>query len=225
MVQFTLHYPTFVAALSFRTNCPPQSMAGKSYGVNDTISIEKIVKFCCQGKLGFIHILRSISRDFPSKLKKETRKAAFDSSASFKYIERAMIQTYFKLRSTSFALLSWIFIAAFMLDAANVEDLVLNNIVIHDDADVISPPEPGLSTAPHVFPITGKLTPPKSGKNLQATSLPSIRVIYDQDSISLAPESAGEDLSMDLYLHESFLDPVSYTSCSSLYLLHCSLLI
>ncbi len=124
----------------------------------------------------------------------------------------------------SFLLLGtvWAFVGMYFIDAANLDDLLPGAIVIHPEANDSSPDGSTLG-----FTSDGRVpqkTQSKSHKN-ERTAPHTLRVIVDQDSPSLAAESLVTTLTPTDLPEDPIHVASSFTPSSSLYLLHCALLI
>lgn len=129
-------------------------------------------------------------------------------------------------KSKIFFALSWLFIAALFADGANIDDLLPGIVVVHSDEDNAAQTEAELLTAlPAKTPVRSHSLPQYPQKKADSQPTSPLRIIYDQDSDSLAANPVS--------LAESFIPlppetPVEYESASSvhsLYLVNCSLLI
>jgi len=128
--------------------------------------------------------------------------------------------------SKIFLAIIWLFLVTLFADGANLDDLLPGIVVVHSDEDNATQTESELLTASNAsLPVHSHSLPryPKEKKDPQPTA--PIRIIYDQDSDSLAaaPVSLAE-LSVPL-LSETPIAYESAVSIQSLYLLNCTLLI
>jgi hypothetical protein len=122
--------------------------------------------------------------------------------------------------------LIWLFLAALFADGANLDDLFPGIVVVHSDEDNATQTESELLTPLATrTPVHSHSLPQYPQKKEDSQPTPPLRIIYDQDSDSLAANPVS--------LAESFIPlppetPVEYesaTSVQSLYLLNCTLLI
>src|SRR6202142_636808 len=89
---------------------------------------------------------------------------------------------FVKRRSRLFLIVGWAVAATLFADAANLDDIFSSNYVIHDDDEAWAPPGPN--------PSQDNATPQSPDK---APASP-VRLIFDQDSPSLAAESDASSL-------------------------------
>ena len=129
-------------------------------------------------------------------------------------------------KSVVFLVLIWAFLAALFADGANLDDLLPGTVVVHSDEDNATQTEAELLTAlPSKAPVRSHSLPRLPQKKDENQPTPPLRIIYDQDSDSLAADPVS--------LAETFVplppeSPVAYESATrtnSLYLLNCTLLI
>ena len=129
-------------------------------------------------------------------------------------------------KSIVFFAISWLFIAALFADGANLDDLIPGTIVVHSDEDNDSQTDADLlvnvrSTAPvrsHSLPQH-----PQKQETPQPTT--PVRIIYDQDSDSLAANPVLASESSVLLPPEVQVSVESIQPTHSLYLRNCTLLI
>lgn len=133
-----------------------------------------------------------------------------------------MRNTVLKLHSLLLLGSVWAFVGMYFIDAANIDDLLPDTIVIHPEANDSSPDGSTLGFTDDGR--TSQKTQPSSQKSDRTTSH-SPRVIVDQDSPSLAAEPLVSTLTPTALPEDPIRIASSYTSMSSLYLLHCALLI
>ncbi len=117
----------------------------------------------------------------------------------------------------------WVFIGLYFIDAANLDDLLPDTIVLHPEADDSSPDGSTIElTGDDAIVQKPQSAPDQSGQSKKSET---VRIVIDQDSPSLAAEPLVSMLSS----HAMPEDPIhiadSFTSSSSLYLLNCTLLI
>ena len=117
----------------------------------------------------------------------------------------------------------WIFVAAYCFDAANLDDLIPGNVVVHPDTNESS-------LAPQAASFDGLVsTPAKPASHpaapTQCGKPHTIRIIIDQDSPSLAAEQLIAITCSTVLSEEHSLPIQSYRSSSSLYILNRALLI
>ncbi len=117
----------------------------------------------------------------------------------------------------------WIFVAAYFFDAANLDDLIAGNTVVHPDTNEspLAPPEASCdcTVSTPAIPASHPSAPTQYGKSH------TLRIIIDQDSPSLAAEQLIAISCSTILCEQQSLPIQSYRSSSSLYLLNCTLLI
>ena len=131
-----------------------------------------------------------------------------------------------KNKSKIFFAVCWLFIAAMFSDGANLDDLIPGTIVVHSDEDNDTQTDYDLLVNVHDnSPVRSQSLPqhPKKQETPQPTT--TLRVIYDQDSDSLAAAPVSLAESFVPLLPETLVEYESTTSAHSLYLLNCTLLI
>ncbi len=116
----------------------------------------------------------------------------------------------------------WLFLGAFLIDAANLDDLVPGNVVLHPDSDEESCDQPPVAYTP----AAGQARTLSHDINRvgQSTPMHHVRLVIDQDSPSLAAESLVPSLPIDRIAEDTHRTCESFRPTSSLYLLNCSLL-
>ena len=117
----------------------------------------------------------------------------------------------------------WIFVAAYFFDAANLDDLIPGNVVVHPDTN-----ESSLAPQPASFEgFVGALAKPGSNPltPMQCSKPHTIRIIIDQDSPSLAAEPLVAITTSTVLTEEHGLPTHSRRSALTLYLLNRTLLI
>lgn len=129
-------------------------------------------------------------------------------------------------KSKIFFSIFWFFIAALFVDVANLDDLIPDTIVVHSDEDNNSQSASQLLT--HVSdhtPVGSHSLPQHSQKNETRKPSKHIRIIYDQDSDSLAVDPV---LASELFVriwNETRISFESIKPTHSLYIRNCTLLI
>lgn len=117
----------------------------------------------------------------------------------------------------------WIFVAAYVFDATNLEDLIPGTFVMHPDSDE-SVRTPDASPSDTLLTVPATLTSPYATA-AQSSKRPTLRIIIDQDSFSLGAEQLVATTCSTVLSEEHRLPLRSYRSAPSLYLLNCTLVI
>lgn len=129
-------------------------------------------------------------------------------------------------RSILYFAFGWLFIVALFADGANLDDLIPGTVVVHSDEDyslqtdaqLLTPVSSGMPLSPHSLPQNfPKRETPKP--------LTPLKIVYDQDSDSIAADPALASESCVILPPEDHVYNESATPMQSLFLLHCSLLI
>ncbi len=132
-------------------------------------------------------------------------------------------------RTKLFLIATWTFIAALFADGSNLDDLFPGTLVIHSDEDNLSGcvfelETPSQGTTPSQSPSIPQI--PQLPKGSKQVPIPTIRVIFDQDSPSLTGESLESDGSFSLLFPDE--QQVVYHCpifAESLYIKFCTFLI
>jgi hypothetical protein len=129
-------------------------------------------------------------------------------------------------KSKVYLALGWLFLAALFADGANLDDLLPGTIVVHSDEDNDSQTESQLLVpVSNNAPIQSHSLPQHSQKQETPQPTTPLRIVYDQDSDSLAADPMPVAQS-SIALHPGTqVEYESVTSPQILYLLHCTLLI
>jgi len=129
-------------------------------------------------------------------------------------------------KSVIFVVLIWGFLAALFADGANLDDLLPGTVVIHSDEDNATQTEADLLTAvPTKGPVRSHSLPRFPHKKEESQPTTPLRIIYDQDSDSLAANPVSLAETFVPLPPESPVEYESATTVHSLYLLNCTLLI
>lgn len=129
-------------------------------------------------------------------------------------------------RSLLFFAFGWLFVVALFADGANLDDLIPGTVVVHSDEDyslqtdaqLLTPVSSGVPVSPHSLPQHfPKRETPKP--------LTPLKIVYDQDSDSIAADPVLASESCVILPPEDHVYNESATPMQSLFLLHCSLLI
>jgi hypothetical protein len=129
-------------------------------------------------------------------------------------------------RSILFFVLGWLFVVALFADGANLDDLIPGTVVVHSDEDYSLQTDAQLLTqVSSGVPVNSHSLPQHFPKH--ETSKPStpLKIVYDQDSDSIAADPVLASESYVIFPPEDYVYNESATPTQSLYLLHCSLLI
>ena len=134
-----------------------------------------------------------------------------------------MTLSFRNMKSPLVAAIIWMFVASYFFDAANLDDLLPGNIVVHPDTDQASLAPTALSFDVLINAIA------KSGSRSAAgtqCSKPRVsRIIIDQDSPSLAAEPLVAITTSLVFSEERAVSVQSHQSALSLYLLNRTLLL
>ena len=126
-------------------------------------------------------------------------------------------------KSKIFFVVSWLFVAALFLDGANLGDLIPGTVVIHSDDynDSQTDSELLVSDFNHT-PVRSHSLPQHPQKQETPQPTPPLRMVYDQDSDSLA---AGPVLASESFIILPPQTPACFESVKqthTLYLLNCT---
>jgi hypothetical protein len=135
------------------------------------------------------------------------------------------MNSFTQKKSLFFFLYTWLFIAALFADAANLDDLMPSTIVLHSDEDSVSLLSFGLSfNTPQNCPAM-PFHSPKNRGTTHKVLVGGARIIYDQDSSSLAagPMLASELIT--LFLRQKEIQPAIPQTTSLLHIRFSTLLI
>ena len=136
------------------------------------------------------------------------------------------MNNFTKNESRIFFAICWLFIAAMFADGANLDDLLPGFIVVHSDEDNATQTESELLTPSAAkTPVRSHSLPQPLQKKEDSQPTPPLRIIYDQDSDSLAAAPVSLAESFVPLPPETLVEYESTTSAHSLYLLNCTLLI
>ncbi len=128
-----------------------------------------------------------------------------------------------KKASRVFQVGMWLFTAVTFADAANLDDLVADTVVIHDDQDADTQPALVADSAPQA--ANNPATHAARRDSSQSPVAP-VRVVFDQDSPSLAADPAPLEGLLAVTPPEEPVPPhIARISCESLYLRLCTLLL
>lgn len=120
----------------------------------------------------------------------------------------------------------WLFIAALFADGANVDDLIPGTVVAHSDEDNASQANSQLLRAvPDVLPIHSHSLPQPLPKQKTPQPKASLRIVYDQDSDSLAANSNLASEASTLFPHQEDFAICTRLHDEALHLKLCTLLI
>lgn len=129
-------------------------------------------------------------------------------------------------KSTVCIVISWLFIAALFADGANLDDLLPGTIVVHSDEDNDSQTDAQLLA--HVSndaPVRSHSLPQHSHSQETPQPTPPLRIVYDQDSDSLAASPVLASEASVMLPPEIHVSVESIQPTHSLYLRNCTLLI
>lgn len=129
-------------------------------------------------------------------------------------------------RSKIFFAISWLFIAALFADGANLDDLIPGTIVVHSDEDNDSQTDSQLLA--HVandVPVQSQSLPQHRQNQAAPQPTTPVRIIYDQDSDSLAANPVLASEASVMLPPETHVSVESIIPTHSLYLRNCTLLI
>ncbi len=129
-------------------------------------------------------------------------------------------------KSIIFFAICWLFIVALFADGANLDDLIPGTVVVHSDEDNDTQTDYDLLVnVPNNTPVHEHSLPQHPQKQETPQPTTTLRIIYDQDSDSLA---ANPVLASESFVMLPPQTPVYFESqkqTHSLYLLNCTLLI
>lgn len=129
-------------------------------------------------------------------------------------------------KSKIFLALAWLFVAALFADGANLGDLIPGTIVMHSDEDNDSQTDfQLLVNVSSNTPVHSRSLPTNHQRQHEQQPKVPLRIVYDQDSDSLAAEAILASESFVMLPPEAPLYIESAIPTQSLYLLHCTLLI
>ena len=129
-------------------------------------------------------------------------------------------------KSIIFLAISWLFIAALFADGANLDDLIPGTVVVHSDEDNDTQTDYDLLV--NVIsntPVRSHSLPQHSQKPETPPPTTPVRIIYDQDSDSLAANPVLASESFVMLPPEAQVSIDSIKPTHSLYLRNCTLLI
>lgn len=133
------------------------------------------------------------------------------------------MMTLVKKGSLVFQAALWLFTAVTFADAANLDDLVADTVVIHDDQDADSQPALVTESAPQSANNAAAQAPRHDSRQIPHAL---IHVVFDQDSPSLAADPAPLEALLAVAPTEEPARPqTSRISCESLHLRLCTLLL
>jgi len=129
--------------------------------------------------------------------------------------------------SPLFQIVGWFFVATLFSDGANLDDIFLGSVVLHDDYEVIGA-DPGACA--ESSGLTWGVVHESAGisgiRQSVAFLRNPLRVIIDQDSLSLAADRFGNLFQIRCNLDDSPNVPIDcQLSSKPLYIRFCSLLI
>jgi hypothetical protein len=129
-------------------------------------------------------------------------------------------------KSIIFLAISWLFIAALFADGANLDDLIPGTVVVHSDEDNDTQTDYDLLVnVPNDTPVHAQSLPQHSPKQETPQPTTTLRIIYDQDSDSLAANPVLASESSVMLPPETQVAVESIIPTYSLYLRNCTLLI
>ena len=129
-------------------------------------------------------------------------------------------------KSKLFLALIWIFLASMFADGANLDDLLPGFIVVHSDEDNATQTESELLTSSTTkTPVHSHSLPQSPLKKEDSQPTTPLKIIYDQDSDSLAAAPVPLAESFVPLPPQTLIEYESTISVHSLYLLNCTLLI
>jgi len=129
-------------------------------------------------------------------------------------------------KSIVFFAISWLFIAALFADGANLDDLIPGTVVVHSDEDNDTQTDYNLLVnIANNTPVRSHSLPQHSQKKETPPPPTPVRIIYDQDSDSLAANPVLASESSVMLPPETHVSIESIKPTHSLYLRNCTLLI
>jgi hypothetical protein len=129
-------------------------------------------------------------------------------------------------KSIIFFAISWLFIAALFADGANLDDLIPGTVVVHSDEDNDTQTDYDLLVnVVNNTPVHSHSLPQHSPKQETPQPTTPVRIIYDQDSDSLAANPVLASESFVMLPPEAQVSIESIKPTHSLYLRNCTLLI
>ncbi len=129
-------------------------------------------------------------------------------------------------KSKLFLALIWLFLASMFADGANLDDLLPGFIVVHSDEDNATQTESELLTPSTAkTPVHSHSLPQSPQKKEDSQPTTPLKIIYDQDSDSLAAAPVSLAEFFVPLAPQTLVKYESTISVHSLYLLNCTLLI
>ncbi|HTY09572.1 MAG TPA: hypothetical protein VMF88_00745 [Bacteroidota bacterium] len=129
-------------------------------------------------------------------------------------------------KSLFFFAVSWLFIIALFADGANLDDLLPGTVVIHSDEDNDSQTDSDLlAQVSDNAPVHAQSLPQHQTKQEVPQPVPPLRIVYDQDSDSLAANPVLASEAFVLLPPETQVSIESIIPTHSLYLRNCTFLI
>ncbi len=129
-------------------------------------------------------------------------------------------------KSIIFLAVSWLFIVALFADGANLDDLIPGTIVVHSDEDNDTQTDYDLLVnVPNDIPVHAHSLPQHPQKQETPQPTTTLRIIYDQDSDSLAANPVLASESSVMLPPETQVAIESVIPTYSLYLRNRTLLI
>jgi hypothetical protein len=125
--------------------------------------------------------------------------------------------------SRLFQVCLWLFTAVTFADAANLDDFFADTVVIHDDQDAETQPVLVMDSALHVANTAAAHATRRDSNQIPVAP---VRVVFDQDSPSLAADPAPLEALLAVTPTEEPATPLTLRiSCESLHLRLCTLLL
>lgn len=129
-------------------------------------------------------------------------------------------------KSKIFFAVCWLFIVSLFADGANLDDLLPGTIVVHSDEDNDTQTDYDLLVSvSNDTPVHAQSLPEYPHKQETPQPTTTLRIIYDQDSDSLAANPVLASESFVMLPPETPVCFESFKPPHSLYLLNCTLLI
>jgi len=129
-----------------------------------------------------------------------------------------IMRRFFSYQSAVSRVLTWVFLACLVGDAANLCDLIPDNIVLHDDDEMY------VDVQPSVQPEVGSTQECSPHLVFSAVSPPVVRhYIYDQDSPSFAASTSFEGRTSSIVPAVKNIHYETPISFRTLHLLLCTL--